>query len=338
MANCSERACPFPAEEGGSVCRYHRLSFEFDVSLSDSSLGDPDQTSAFSLILKSECSGIGHQRYFFRFSRYWDSEGRCPGCGAERDQETKYCAQCLHEAKALQETLIALGLCPSCRLPRTENGRFYCLACADRDNRKHRRRYAARRASGICVKCGRNKTSVPHSNCENCLKRLSEIQRKRSQSLRPARTGGLTDSRKGIRAERVRMGMCRDCGKNPIERRNLFCRQCYENIILGERRCEKRLRERRKVLGLCRDCSAPTNSQLSLCDRCLAKRRTLRDPQKSSTKWKARYQRLRALGLCTKCKREIETDRKGKSKCNTCLRKYMRPKRLRAQFQRASAA
>ena len=64
----------------------------------------------------------------------WDEQGRCPGCGACRDDGHKWCGACRRSRaktqKAIYDDRVANGLCVKCKAPVDRDG-VMCCACVD---------------------------------------------------------------------------------------------------------------------------------------------------------------------------------------------------------------
>lgn len=330
MANCQERGCPRPAQPGHGLCSYHIHFFDFHISLTDSTLeaaSKSSKASVLSAVLGRELRSVDRTAYFPRYSRLWDSEGRCPGCGAARDQATKYCSLCLADNRALKRQVVAAGLCQRCWLPRN-GGRILCLACYGKASRCHRRRYANRRASGICAWCGVAKTSS--ARCERCAQRIHERLLRKFSEGRCVQCGRVRDrsakrcsacliTNRQYRKKRLALGLCPGCcGPKPEGRTS--CPSCSKRVTF----LHLLLRRRWRANGLCTTCGhqrdVPNRQQCINCrnkvreaaSRCakaaangdaLCVARALKRRKYSREYMRQRLARLRARGLCAYCGR-----------------------------------
>ncbi len=92
--------------------------------------------------------------------------GRCPIC---RKREAKpgrrCCVECIFAQSTRKEQRISNGLCPCGEPPRPNRGR--CAHCANVENARARRYYAAKVAAGICGLNGCNDPARPGlTKCE----------------------------------------------------------------------------------------------------------------------------------------------------------------------------
>ena len=75
---------------------------------------------------------------------------------------------------------------------------------------------------------------------------------------------------RNMRAQRIKEGLCAECGKNPLaERSTRFCNGCLNDI---EKAVAKR-RQRRIAAGICIDCPLPTKPGCIRCSYHLKKAR-----------------------------------------------------------------
>ena len=120
--------------------------------------------------------------------------GICAVCEAE-DAESgrKLCNRCtVAERKrlaALREARTTAKQCRNCKTPAVK-GSVYCGNCKLRLKERARWNYHLRRLNGVCTRCGQK---PPHENrleCEQCLAKKAEYQRKRKARLKAERARG----------------------------------------------------------------------------------------------------------------------------------------------------
>lgn len=129
-----------------------------------------------------------------------------------------------------REFFRAHGMCTTCGATDayTMAGRWLCSDCTDRQNQYRaeyreknreklraddRNRRAARKAAGLCVKCGRDMEGDRHSKCASC--RAWEAAYRRSKRINLRGIGGL----------------CMTCGKEMAMAGRKLCPACYETAF-----------------------------------------------------------------------------------------------------------
>ena len=150
-----------------------------------------------------ELNRAKHAEYMRENRIFWKGLNRCIMCH-KQDAYTlagrARCAECAAKAREYNNA-------------RSAEHREESRAC-DRD------RYAARKAAGLCVKCG--KPAGGHSHCETC--RAKDAARHR------AKRGG---DMRGVG------GMCKICGHRPAMDGGKLCGSCYDmacaNIAKGRK-------------------------------------------------------------------------------------------------------
>lgn len=154
------------------------------------------------------------------------ADGKC-ACDECREKMRKQTAE---KRKALRE----LGFCPECGSRKIYYGEKLCLVCSEKklaDNRKrrsenresvrqqqsayHKKRNAALKAHGICVKCAERPAESGKTRCALC--NAKERQRAR-------RDRGMAISR----SERPNYGLCYFCGKEISAGR--ICKECSARV------------------------------------------------------------------------------------------------------------
>ena len=99
--------------------------------------------------------------------------GRCTNCGRRAPEpERTLCAECGQKRRAADRARYARA---------KAQGLLYGGKCAETRRKKARanskRRYEAREAAGLCVKCGRRPPAEGRTRCEACLARRNAAER-----------------------------------------------------------------------------------------------------------------------------------------------------------------
>ena len=217
-----------------------------------------------------------------------------------------------------------------------------------RDLERFHRRTAARRARGLCLKCGKCPPADGRTVCEPCAAKKRPADRERFHR----RT-----------AARIAQGLCPKCGKQPPEAGLIHCAPCTEKRNRASRARDARLRAagkprrdidkaraykkahsrltdaERRAQGLCPKCGkAPPEPGRSICAPCAEKHRANararyaeakaagklyggRDPESrrklAREKSLKRTHARREAGLCTHCGRRPPLE--GGATCEPCL-------------------
>lgn len=196
------------------------------------------------------------------------------------------------------------------------------------DRERHRWRMAARKAAGLCVRCGQEPPAEGGRTCEVCRLKRRATDRDRAAKRRAAGIKRVRDP-KARKAEyrrareqaehRLARGLCSKCGRRPHEPDRRLCTDCAEQRRQRERaryvraraaglkyggkqsdtkrrQARRRSRKRqhlRRESSLCIRCGkSPPVEDGSSCQACLAARRTAD---------RGTYAARRAAGLCTRC-------------------------------------
>jgi hypothetical protein len=203
----------------------------------------------------------------------------CIRCeGPRTNKEFKTCLECRLEQRATRKSLGRSLLCSQCKKP-VVSGKL-CEPCRQERALKHKERYDARLAAGLCPQCGKKRyKDTKHKLCERCRKKLRE-------------------SAPETRARRKELGLCTRCGGRPAIPGSSQCFECREKVNKGhrERRRKnpgreaarsKQFREDMKAKGLCYKCAKPAAAGRTRCEPCIAKesdaRRIERARKKIST-------------------------------------------------------
>ena len=255
----------------------------------------------------------------------------------------------------------AAGLCPRCgeRPPVPE--RSLCDSCAEKRNKASRardarlraegeprrnpeaaRRYehersrretAARRAEGLCTRCGKAPAAPDRTACEPCLVQRRAHDRARYARGKAAglpygganadakRKSGRAKSRRRQQARRE-AGLCIRCGARPPVEGGTTCAPCRDRRQAAERQQYVE----RQAAGLCTRCSGPAFDGLSRCGPCAAIDEAGRSPERKNARSRQRYAERRARALCTDCGAPSQ----GASRCAPCAEKsYHRSQHFR---------
>ncbi len=105
------------------------------------------------------------------------------------------------------------------------------------DLARFHRRNAARRAAGLCLKCGKTEPAPERTLCEPCAEKRRAADRARSARLRaerkpkrkPAQAKQYERERsRRLHFERKAAGICTRCGKAPARPERTTCEPCAE--------------------------------------------------------------------------------------------------------------
>ena len=207
---------------------------------------------------------------------------------------------------------------------------------------RQRRLVAARRAGGLCVRCGREQAGKDGGTCKSCRqkRRIAErarAERRRKAGIRRVRSPQARKAeyqRARQRAEdRLARGLCGKCGVNPNEPARRLCAACGERARQCDRERYARAREAGlKYGGQCPEkkrSSARRRSRklrqqrldVSLCVRCgksppvEGRSDSTRCREIRAASDRATYARRRADGRCTRCG---ATTFQGEAVCGPC--------------------
>ena len=223
------------------------------------------------------------------------------------------------------------------------------------DLARFHRRNEARRAAGLCLKCGKTEPAPECMLCEPCAEKRRAADRARSARLR-AEGKPRRDPERAKRYERERgrrqhavrkaAGICTKCGRAPARPERTCCEPCVEQhrardrarhakakaqgIPYGGRDPEARRRggrkrsrqrsEARQATGLCIRCGhVPPEDGRAMCEPCREDRRAAK---------RARHAERRAAGLCVHCAAPAPG---GKSYCDPCAKTRSRRRNLKAK-------
>ncbi len=288
QARCSERGCPSSVSGPDGFCRHHSQMFSLEFSPSELSIEATDE-DLYSAIFYDESVTVGKNGMVS--VEEW----------LEQKQWKKTYSNAL--ASRLRKRHREAGLC-NCGGLRLV-GMRRCGTCVRRD----RVRGPARKANGLCVKCGKNDAAIGRVTCSSC---------RRKQSVYTTR----------VARHRKSIGVCVVCGKSPNRPGSVRCANCAAEKCAYSRR--------RKESGVCVSCGNVNDRQPKKdCSAC-AQRQSVRN-QAKNTENRERYRQqrrirnrrrrnsLRKAGLCVECGKSPSLPR---TLCKNC----------RARRSKASAA
>ena len=174
-----------------------------------------------------------------------------------------------------------------------------------RDRERYHRRVAARRAAGLCEKCGRRPPAPGRPICDACAEKARAIGRARDARLRaagqPRRDPGRTREYERERSRREagarrEAGRCVRCGTAPAAPGRSSCEPCLEK----KREADRRRYRKAKDAGLKYGGKSVA-----------VKRKAARAASRK------RQQARREANACTRCGRRPPVD--GGTTCEPCL-------------------
>lgn len=132
----------------------------------------------------------------------------------------------------------SLGMCTACRKRKAIKGQTVCPDCRDKRREYERKRYLetrdekrdyhkrynkslyeARKAAGICVRCGKHPPETGKWSCTTCLRKQSQYKQ---EAFR--RKGGTP------RWLAMDLGLCAVCCKYPVLHGKRICESCYAKV------------------------------------------------------------------------------------------------------------
>ena len=264
---------------------------------------------------------VRKQRDRERFRRRTEERvagGLCPRCGTEPPApERSVCdgcaARCNRVSRARDARLREAGL------PRRDPARS-----REYERERSRREAAARKAEGLCGRCGKEPAAPGRSSCEPCLEKRRAADRAKYAAGKAAglpyggadpaakRRAGRAKSKRRQKA-RLEAGLCIRCGKRPPVEDGTTCQPCRDKRQAAER---KQYAERRAA-GLCTRCGGPVHDGLSRCAPCAAIEEATKCPERKNARSRQLYAERRVAGLCTACGAPSQ----GASRCAPCAEK-----------------
>ena len=215
-----------------------------------------------------------------------------------RDPETKRRAD-RERSRRRSEARRAAGICVRCGNTPPAEGRAMCEPCRENRRQAKRDRNRDRRAAGLCVNCATPK-SGGKAYCDPCAA-VREARRQRNPGAR------LEAGRRRY-AERRARGDCPKCGKPANGAAE--CPACRE--------AARARYDARRAAGVCVKCKTPTHGGTAYCAPCLVAKEERRDREAEYAARRARYAERRARGRCVQC----DAPSPGEARCEPCSRKH----------------
>lgn len=261
---------------------------------------------------------VGRARDRERFRRRTEDRiaaGLCPRCGERPPApERSLCAPCNEKRNAASRARDARLRAAGKPRRNPETARAY-------ERERSRREAAARKAEGLCGRCGREPAAPGRSSCEPCLEKRRRADRAKYAAGKAAglpygganadakRRAGRAKSKRRQKA-RKEAGLCIRCGRRPPVDGGTTCEPCREK----RQAAEKRQYAARRAAGLCTRCGAPVRDGLSRCAPCTVIDEAGRNPERKNARSRKLYAERRAAGLCTACGAPSQ----GASRCAPC--------------------
>ena len=191
----------------------------------------------------------------------------------------------------------AAGLCSRCGHLPPEEGRAMCEPCREDRRAAKRARHHERRAAGLCVQC---KAPAPGGKayCDPCAG-----ARSRRRNLKAKREA----DRRRYAGRRGR-GDCTSCGKPAHGAAE--CPACRE--------AARARYDARRAAGVCVKCQTPTYGGATYCAPCAVAKEERRDREAEYAAKRARYAERRAGGRCVEC----NAPSPGVARCEPCSRRH----------------
>ena len=293
------------------------------------------------------------------------AKGLCLKCGkrppAPHRSQCEPCAEkrrpadrARHHRRSAERA--AQGLCPKCGKRPLAPDRTMCGPCGAKRNRASRARDARlraagmprrdpewaklyerersrreaeeRRATGLCVRCGKAPADSGRTVCGPCgkMRRASERARYAKAKAEGKLYGGRkVETKRRIGRERSRKrdearraaGLCTECGKHPPADGGASCESCRA----ARRAAERALYAARRAAGECGRCGAPAPDGSARCERCARSAAKPSRKKAKNARGRRRYVRRRVRGLCIDCAAPAQ----GAARCPECARRsYLR--------------
>ena len=191
-----------------------------------------------------------------------------------------------------------------------------------RDRERFRKRSAARKAAGLCPRCGDRPPEPDRSVCAPCAEKSNRASRTRDARLRaegkprrdPARARAYERERSRRQAgERREAGLCIRCGTAPAAESRKSCEPCLEKRRVSDRANYAAGKAAGKLYG---------GASID------AKRRSAR------TRSKRRQKQRAEAGLCIRCGKRAPAE--GGTTCTPCRRKRQAAERRQYADRRAA--
>ena len=215
-----------------------------------------------------------------------------------RDPEKKRKAGRKH-GRRRTEARRAAGLCIRCGNAQPAEGRSMCEPCRENRRAAKRVRHHERRAAGLCVRCA---APAPggKAHCDPCAAERNARRRRDKEAKRAA-------DRQRYESRRAR-GECTRCGQPANGAAE--CQACRD--------AARARYESRRAAGLCVSCSAPTFDGAAMCAPCSVARAERRNREAEYAARRRRYADRRARHKCVVC----EAPSPGAARCEPCARRH----------------
>ncbi len=191
----------------------------------------------------------------------------------------------------------AAGLCIRCGNAPPVEGRSMCEPCREDRRVAKQARHRERRAAGLCVRC-----SVPtmggRAHCDACA---AERNRRRDKEAKRVSDRRRYEFRRAL-------GACTRCGKPANGAAE--CQACRD--------AARARYESRKAAGQCVKCQAPTFEDATMCAPCSVARAERRNREAEYAARRRRYADRKARHRCVDC----EAPSAGAARCETCARRH----------------
>ena len=215
-----------------------------------------------------------------------------------RDLETKRRSD-RERSRRRSEARRAAGVCVRCGNAPPAEGRATCEPCREDRRQAKRDRNAERRAAGLCVQCA-TPTPGGKAYCDPCAA-VREERRQRNPGTR-------REAGRRRYAERRARGDCPKCGK-PANRA-AECPACRE--------AARARYDARRAAGVCVKCKTPTHGGTAYCAAWLVAKEERRDREAEYATKRARYAERRARDRCVQC----GAPSPGEARCEPCSRRH----------------
>ncbi len=193
----------------------------------------------------------------------------------------------------------AAGLCIRCGHAPPAEGRSMCEPCREDRRAAKKARHRQRREAGLCVKCA---TPAPGGKayCESCAAERN-ARRRRDKEAKRASDRQRYENRRAL-------GACTRCGKPANGAAE--CRSCRD--------AARARYHSRRAAGQCVACCAPTFDGAAMCAPCSVARAERRNREAEYAARRRRYADRRARHRCVDC----SAPSAGAARCEACARKH----------------
>lgn len=226
--------------------------------------------------------------YKARITEARSLEDICIQCGTNEAPSGRACDECRAvdrvKAREYRLGLKAAGLCTQCRTLVTDGSYTRCVNCREKRMADKKALLAARRAQGICYRCGVNQAPAGQG-CADC--RRVQVEDNHAHGRHARRKEDL-EAEKILRRERIAAGYCSNCSLRRPDADHATCEPCRRRRSARETQVAKS----RRASNLCYRCGEVETPGGVYCDGCR---------QSEAIKRKARRLERLAAGLCCRC-------------------------------------